>query len=65
MKFQDLKAPKKAIKVKDIIGKDKLSLQTSLEETPSYSSYIFLLDVDFENLTVKLYFLYVANTHIK
>ena len=65
MKFQDLKAPKKAIKVKDIIGKDKLSLQTSLEENPSYSSYIFLLDIDFENLTVKLYFLYVANTHIK
>ena len=31
MKFQDLKAPKKAIKVKDIIGKDKLSLQTSLD----------------------------------
>ena len=27
--------------------------------------YIFLLDVNFENITVKFYVLYVLNTHVK
>ena len=64
MKFQDLKA-RKAIKVKDKIGNDKVSLPTNLEGNPSHSSFIFLLDVNFENLIVKLHFLYVVNTHVK
>ena len=65
MKFQDLKAPKKAIKVKDKNENDKVSLPTNLEGDSSHSSFIFLLDMDFKNLTVKLHFLYVINTHVK
>ena len=44
---------------------DKVFLQTSLERNPSKSSYIFLLDVNFENLTVRLHILYALNMHIK
>ena len=32
----------------------KVSLQTSLERNPS-NSYIFLFDINFENLNVRLY----------
>ena len=32
---------------------NKVSLQTNLERNPSKSSYIFILSVNFENLTVK------------
>ena len=31
----------------------------------SNSSYIFLLDVNFENLTVRLYVFCILNTHVK
>ena len=44
---------------------DKVSLQTGLERNFSNFSYIFLLDVNFENLTVGLHVLYVLNMHIK
>ena len=37
--------------------KNKVSLQTSLERNPTNSSYIFILSVNFENLTVKLHIL--------
>ena len=36
---------------------NKVSLQTSLERNPTNSSYIFVLNVNFENLTVRLYIL--------
>ena len=35
----------------------KVFLQTSLERNPKNSSYIFILSVNFENLTVRLYVL--------
>ena len=35
--------------------KNKVSLQTSLERNPTNSSYIFILSLNFKNLTVKLY----------
>ena len=43
----------------------KVSLQASLERNPSKFIYIFLLDVNFENLIVELYVLYVFNTLLK
>ena len=43
---------------------NKVSLQTILEKNPS-NSYIFLLDVNFENLTIGLHVPYVPNTHPK
>ena len=36
---------------------NKVSIQTSLERNPTNSSYIFILSVNFENLTVKLHIL--------
>ena len=36
---------------------NKVSLQTSLEKNPTNSSYIFILIVNFENLTLKLHVL--------
>ena len=43
--------------------KEKVFLQTILERNPSNSFYIFLLDVDFENITVELHVLInVVNT---
>ena len=36
---------------------NKVSLQTSLERNPTNSSYIFILSVNFENLTVDCMFL--------
>ena len=44
---------------------DKVSLQISLKWNLSNSSYILLLDVNFENLIVVLHVLYVLNIHIK
>ena len=35
--------------------KNKVSLQASLERNPTNSSYIFILSVNFENLTVRLH----------
>ena len=34
---------------------NKVSLQTSLERNTTNSSYIFILNVNFENLTTKLH----------
>ena len=39
----------------EVKNKNKISLQTSLERNPTNSSYIFVLNVNFENLTVRLY----------
>ena len=36
---------------------NKVSIQTSLERNPTNSSYIFILSVNFENLTVRLHVL--------
>ena len=43
---------------------EKVFLQTSLERNPSNASYIFLLDMNFENLTIVLHVLYVLNTYV-
>ena len=43
--------------------KNKVSLQTSLERNPTNSSYIFILSLNFENLTVKLYDYYIFNAY--
>ena len=40
--------------------KEKVFLQTILERNPSNSFYIFLLDVDFENITVELHVLIIS-----
>ena len=46
----------KEIEWRWVVGKgSKVSLQTSLERNPTNSSYIFILNVNFENLTVKLH----------
>ena len=39
----------------EVKNKNKISLQPSLERNPTNSSYIFVLNVNFENLTVRLY----------
>ena len=44
---------------------DMISLQISLERNSSNSSYTFLLNVNFENLTIRLRFLFVYNMHVK
>ena len=44
---------------------NKVSLRTSLERNPTNSSHIFILSVNFENLTVEFHALYVLNIHIK
>ena len=44
---------------------NKVSLQTSLERNPSNSSYIFILSVNFENLTVELNALIISFMHAK
>ena len=41
----------------EVKNKNKISLQPSLERNPTNSSYIFVLNVNFENLTVRLYVL--------
>ena len=40
--------------------KNKVSLQTSLEINPSNLSYIFILSVNFENLTIGLQVLIIS-----
>ena len=54
---------------KQLVFKDKITdmvfHRTSLERNCLKSSYIFLLDVNFENLTVRLHILYVFNMHVK
>ena len=42
-----------------LVTLDKVFLQTSLKRNIIISSYIFLLNVNFENLTDELYVLYV------
>ena len=39
---------------------NKVSLQTSLERNPSNLSYIFILSVKFENLTIGLHVLIIS-----
>ena len=48
-----------------LVTLDKVFLQTSLKRNILISSYIFLLNVNFENLTSGLYVLYVLNMHVK
>ena len=43
----------------------KISLQTSLVRTSSNSTNIFLLDVNFKNLTVGLYILIISSMFTK
>ena len=45
--------------------KGKVYLQTNLKKNPSNFSYIFLLNVNFENLIVGMHVLYVLTTYIK
>ena len=42
-----------------------ISLQISSERNSSNSSYTFLLNVNFENLTIGWHFLYVYNMYVK
>ena len=44
---------------------NKVSLQTSLEENFLNFSYIYILSVNFENLTVEFHVPYVLNIHMK
>ena len=44
---------------------EKVYFQASLEKNILNSSYIFLLSVKFENITVKLHVFYVFNMHVK
>ena len=55
----------RAFKYQTISQKNKVSLQTSLERNPTNSSHIFILSVNFENLTVEFYVPYVLNMHTK
>ena len=48
-----------------IYCKNKVSLKTSLKRNSSNFSYISLLDVNFENLTIEFHVPYVLNMHIK
>ena len=48
-----------------LVTLDKVFLQTSLKRNILISSYIFLLNVNFENLTDELYVLYVLIVHVK
>ena len=48
-----------------LLKRDYVSLQTSLERNPIKLYLIFLLNLNFENLTVRLYNLYVLNLHVK
>ena len=48
-----------------ILIKDRVSFQINLEINLSNYSYVFLLDVNFKNLMVGLYVIYVLNMHVK
>ena len=39
---------------------NKVSLQTSLDRNPTNLSYIFILSVNFENLTIRLHVLIMS-----
>jgi len=43
---------------------ENVSLQISLERYSSNSSYIFLLDVNFENLTIRLHIFIISSMHM-
>ena len=44
---------------------ENVSFQASLKRNPANFANIFLLDVNFENLTVGFHVLYVFNRHVK
>ena len=44
---------------------DKASLQTNFERNSLNYTYIFLLNVNFENSIVRLYVLYILNVYVK
>ena len=44
---------------------NKISLQTSLKRDFSNFLYIFLLNLNFKKLIIKLHVLYVLNMHVK
>ena len=44
---------------------NKVSLQTNLEKNSTNYSYISILSVNFENLTVRLYVLIIFFIHVK
>ena len=44
---------------------DKASLQTNFERNSLNYTYIFLLNVNFENSIVRLYVLYILNVYMK
>ena len=48
-----------------LVTLDKVFVQTSLKRNIPISSYIFLLNVNFENLTGGLHVFYVLNMHVK
>ena len=48
-----------------LVTLDKVFVQTSLKRNILISSYIFLLNVNFENLTGGLHVLHVLNMHVK
>ena len=48
-----------------ILIKDRVSFQINSEINLSNYSYVFLLDVNFKNLMIGLYVLYVLNMHVK
>ena len=43
-----------------ILAENKISLQTSLERNPLNLSYIFILSVKFENLTIGLHVVIIS-----
>ena len=48
-----------------VFNPSKVSLQTNLERNSMNSSYISILSVNFENLTVRLYVLIIFFVHVK
>ena len=48
-----------------LVTLDKVFVQTSLKRNILISSYIFLLNINFENLTGGLHVFYVLNMHVK
>ena len=44
---------------------NKISLQTSLKRDFSNFLYIFLLNLNFKKLIIKLHVLYILNMHVK
>ena len=44
--------------------RENVSIQTNLKRNPSNFSNLFLLDVNFENLTIEFHVLYILNTYV-